>query len=294
MAKTELTERIAIVQHTREATAAALAATLEARSGPSSERDICDRWLASTAKTTSIAAEGWYQPPPGGACILIGHPDDGFARLNYDSLRTPATWSRDDISLDEASVIYAYASPFDRSTGLIGDIGLTLYRGDEQSIRDHLRTCFEVTTRIACHAEVGMELRELFAYAQLQIRGAELTNETSSTQSGATNIGHTVPWTYEEYSDEGQQCLERGDVQDIRDMISNNRVSINSSAALRIQPTMAITVEPQVSSPTAPLCSYHLIVTFSNGTRSISPSFKPLFEAFAMDEYLDAELARLS
>jgi len=214
--------------------------------------------------------------------------------MNYDSLRNPDIWPRNDIFLRDDSLIYVYASPIDRATGLIGDIGLTLYRGAEQSIRDHLSMCLEVTSSIACFAEVGMELRELFNYAQSQFKAVNLSNQASSTGSGMANIGHTIPWTYEPYSDEEKKCLEQGTAREIREMISNHRVSINDSAALRIQPTMALTVEPQIASSTAPLCSYHVIVAFSEAKKSVSPSFEALFKAFAMDDYMHAALARLS
>jgi len=294
MVEMELAERIAIIQRSRAIAAAALADALSPIHETSSEHAICDRWIETIAKHASLCPEGWYQPPPGGASILIGQPGDAFARLNYDSLRNPAIWPRNDIWLRNDSLVYAYASPINRATGLIGDIGLTLYCGAEQSIRDHLSTCLEVTTRIACFAEVGMELRELFNYAQRQIEAAELSNQASSTGSGTANIGHTVPWSYGGYSDEAKECLERGNPRDIRDMISNERVSINSLAALRIQPTMAFTVEPQIASSKIGLCSYHLIVAFSEGKRSISSSFEPLFKAFAMDDYMQTALERLS
>jgi hypothetical protein len=294
MIETELEERIAIIQRTRSIAALALVDALSHSHEASSERAICNRWTQTIDKSPSLCPEGWYQPPPGGACILIGHPENAFARMNYDSLRNPAIWPRDDISLRDDSLIYAYASPIDRATGLIGDIGLTLYRGPEPWIRDHLLTCLEVTTRVASFAEVGMELRELFNYAQREIEAAELSNETSSTASGIPNIGHTIPWSYEGYSDEVKQCLERGNACNMRDKISKQRVFINISATLRIQPTMAFTVEPQIASSKAPLCSYHIIVAFSKGRKSISPSFESLFKAFAMDAYMHGALARLA
>jgi hypothetical protein len=294
MVETKLVERIGIIQRTREIAAVALADALDYRLEASSERAIRDRWIQIIGKTASLCPEGWYQPPPTGASILIGHPEDGFARMNYDSLRNPAIWPRNDISLRDDSLIYAYASPIDRNTGLIGDIGLTLYRGTDQSIRDYLLTCLEVTVRIACFAEVGMELRELFNYAQRQIEGAHLSNQTSSTRSGTANIGHTIPWTYEEYSDEAKRYLEQGSACDMRDVISKARVSINDSATLCIQPTMAFTVEPQIASSTAPLCSYHVIVAFSEAKKITSPSFESLFKAFSMEDYMRPALAQFS
>lgn len=295
MIEADLTERIRVVQRTRGIAGVALADALNHGHEASSERAICDLWLQTIGKKTpSICADGWYQPPPGGVAVLIGHPANSFARMNFDSLRNPAFWASKDISLSDDCLIYAYASPFDRGTALLGDIGLTLYRGSKQSIRDHLSMCLELTIRIACFAEVGMEFRELFNYAQRQIDAAHLSNETSSTASGLANIGHTVPWSYEEYSGDAVKCIDTGNMRAIGDMISKHRVSINGSATLRIQPTMAFTVEPQIASSTAPLCSYHAIVAFSKATRSISLPFDALFKAFAMDDYMQTALALLS
>jgi hypothetical protein len=294
MVEPKLSERIAIIHRTRDATASALAEVLGRGEKGESERSLCDKWLRTLGISGSVCAEGWYRPPPGGACVLIGQPEDGFTRLNYDSLRTPAFWSSDRLSLRDDSLVYVYASPFDRQTGLIGDIGLTLYRGDNEGIWAHLSACMEVTTRVATFAEIGMELREVFDYAVEQMKTVHLINKTSSTKSGVANIGHTVPWSYGSYPDEVKRCLEGDNSRDIRDLISGGRVSINAEAALAIAPTMAITIEPQIASEAAPLCSYHLIVSFVEGKRIISPSFAQLFKAFAMDHRFGMALARLT
>jgi hypothetical protein len=293
MVEPELSERIATIHRTRDAAASALAEVLRHDEAGASERRLCDEWLRILGNSDSVCADGWYRPPPGGACVLIGRPQDGFARLNYDSLRTPAFWSSEHHTLGDDSLVYVYASPFDRQTGLIGDIGLTLYRGDDEAIWAHLSACLEVTTRVATFADVGMELRELFHYAVKEMEAVELINKTSSTKTGVANIGHTVPWSYEAYSDALKRCLEGDGERDIRDIISGSRVSINADAALAIAPTMALTVEPQIASQTAPLCSYHLIVSFVDGKRILSPSFAPLFNAFEMSHRLGTALARL-
>lgn len=292
--QTELKERIDMVLDARAAAATALADAFRSDGVMSSERTICDRWLNNIASNKELNSEGWYQPPPGGSCVLIGHPEDEFARLNYDSIRDPAIWSRDDIYQREDSILYVYASPIVRGTGLIGDIGLTLYRGENTEIRDHLVKCLEVTVRIARFAEVGMPLRDLFNFAKREMENAQLSNETSSSGSGIENIGHTVPWSYEPYSDEAKLCLHSGSAEDVRNLISDQRVSVNDLATLQIQPTMAFTVEPQISSPIAPLCSYHMIVAFSDGAKTIIPSFKSLFEDFSMSEYMAPVLDELS
>lgn len=294
MTETHLTERIGIVQRARACAARALGEALDRCHETSSERAICQRWIQAIGRTTSLAPGGWYQPPPGGASILIGHSEDGFARMNYDSLRLVNAWPKDDISMRDGCLVYAYASPFDTGTGLIGDIGITVYRGEQQSIQAHLRACLELTARIARFAEVGMELRELFHYAQRLIGDAGLTNHASSTGSRQLNVGHTIPWTYEDYSDPARRCLQHGVAQDVRELIRSHRVSINESATLRIQPTMAFTVEPQIASPTDPLCSFHVIVAFSEGRKDVFHSFEALFDDFTMAGQMRSAVAALT
>ncbi|MEU6534560.1 hypothetical protein [Streptomyces sp. NPDC047000] len=281
-------ERIAAVRRTREAAASNL---LDALRGPGekSERGIQDRWLHGMGKLSGICAEGWYQPPPGGAAVLVGHAGDAHARLNYHSLRHEQTWSRSDIPLADDSLVYAYASPFDRNSAMIGDIGVTLYRGADDTIRRHLATCWELTRKVAGYAEVGMELRTLFRYSQREIRSAELVNETSATRSGLSNIGHTLPWSYGTYSAEALRCLHAGDTAALRSVISDARVSIDDRAVLRIEPDMALTVEPQISAESAPLCSYHVIVAFSGGVKEIISCFEDLFDEYGMEAYLPRE-----
>lgn len=293
MIELPLEDRIGIVKRTRESAARALADTLR-NSQASSERTICDRWLTTLSATPSINPDGWYQPPPKGVSVLIGCPDDTFARMHYDSLRNPVYWASDQITLRDDCLIYAYASPIDRATGLIGDIGVTLYRGTEQPIRDHLRTCLEMSARIARFSEVGMELREVFNYAQTQLEALNLSNSASSFGSGTPNIGHTIPWTYGDYSDAARQSVEGADASALRASITSHRTFVNAAATLRIQPTMAFTVEPQIISPAAPLCSYHLIVTFEKGQRSILGSFKALFETLDMNSYMQDALDGIS
>jgi Xaa-Pro aminopeptidase len=211
--------------------------------------------------------------------------------MEYASLRQPEVWARDDISFLDESLVYAYASPTDRSTGLIGDIGVTLYRGSNNSVREHLSTCLEISVKVAQFVQVGMELREAFHFAEKLISEARLTNQTSSvTDLGALNVGHTVPFTFDSYPNEARRCLADETAMGIADLISRQRVFINSSSSLRIQPNMAFTIEPRMASELMPLSSFHLIVAFLDGQKSVLSSFQPVFDVFGMVEYLPTDL----
>jgi hypothetical protein len=281
-------DRIAIVQRTRAAGAEALASTFSAPGPAPSELSLAERWLAEMRRSPRLLTDGWYQPPPHGLSVLIGQPNS-YERLTYNSLRDPGIWPKDNNRLLPESLIYVYASPTDRVSALIGDIGATLYSGTDAAIRDHLSCCLHVSTQVALYAQVGMELRELFHHAQKLISdiSADLNNYvTSITDSGASNIGHTVPWTYEDYDADDIHCIESSDVTKIADLIRQRRVFLNASSRLLIQPNMAFTVEPRIVSASLPLCGYHLIVTFLDGQKTICSGFNQIFKIFGMDQYL--------
>lgn len=279
-------DRIRIILETRRKASEALLDAFKATIDTPSENKIRDSWLAHISAHSDLSSQGWYLPPPGGACILVGQPETNFSRLNYNSLRDRETWSRDDIFVTERSVIYAYASPIAKGTGLIGDTGISLYSGDDPVIIDHLQKCLKTTVDISNYAEVGMPLRELLAYARQRLSEAELSNQATSRASGVENIGHTIPWSYEDYSAQEGQILRGEDHDDILKTISEKRISINDSAELRIQPNMAFTVEPQIRSERNPLCSYHLIVAFYEGRKKATTYFDSIFEYFGMNEYM--------
>ena len=285
-------DRIAVIQRTRAAGAAAFVNALSHSDNASSEQALSQHWLAEMRKDSNLLPDGWYQPPPGGVSVLIGRAPR-YERLTYDSLRDPRIWPRDDHTLSAESLVYAYASPTDRHSGLIGDLGMTLYRGASKAIHDHLTSCLKVSTQVAAYAEVGMELRDLFHHAQKTIRDIDpsLSNfVTSITDAGASNIGHTIPWSYEGYSPEVVECLEQGSTTDIADMIKSRRVFLNASSREQVKPTMAFTVEPRIASPSLPLSSYHLIVTFLEGKRRICSNLAPIFKLFGMDQYLPQDV----
>jgi hypothetical protein len=179
-----------------------LAKALNGGSSGLSERELCDRWLTGMRAEPTLLPEGWYTPPPDGLSALIGDPPE-FGRMSYVSLRHPDIWPRADISISGESLLYVYASPVDRDTKMIGDLGVTLYRGTDQRIRRHLSACLEITGQLAEFTAVDMELRDIYHRAAELMRDTGLSNETYSTTdvSGGLDVGHTIPWSYCEPTD---------------------------------------------------------------------------------------------
>ncbi len=291
MTLTTPTNNADIIQYTRDFAALSLLEALNLQGA--SECAICERWLDKMASHPQICPDGWYQPPPRGAVVLIGDDADKYARLNYESLRHPSSWPRDNIHLSDLSLIYAYASPIHRSTGLIGDIGVTLYRGSQSRIQEYLRACLDLTVRVACFADIGMEFRELYHFASQQLQNAHFKNEASSTATGIPNIGHTIPWSFEPYRDNAAETIRTYGACNLQMEISKQRISIGSDVTMRILPTMAFTIEPQLKADNLPLASYHVIVTFSDGQKKILGGFEPLFSDFSMMSYMESTLDKL-
>src|SRR6266498_842465 len=109
---------------------------------PISEVTLRDAWLAEMRKNKNIFSEGWYSPPPYGMAVIIGG-NGKDSRRNYKSLRPAENWPKDNVFLDKRSQhLYAYASPVDRKTGIIGDFAISLYFGDDLETKHFLKMCF--------------------------------------------------------------------------------------------------------------------------------------------------------
>ncbi|MGW4412811.1 M24 family metallopeptidase [Nonomuraea sp. NPDC004702] len=279
--------RIEAIQRTRRIAAKTLAKAIREEAPKLTELSLCARWGRLLANHGDLLTQGWYQPPPNGLSVLIGTPPN-FERMSYVSLRHEAMWPRADIGLYGNSMIYAYCSPIDQRTKMIGDLGITLYNGADSQIKDHLATCFDITARVAAYAEVDMELRELYRFAADLIDKAGMANKTFSTtdQSGGLDVGHTLPWSFNAPTPEEQQALESGDLLVIAETISRARRFLNAKESQRILPTMGFTVEPRMASPECPLASFHVLITFTNGVKSVHADFSELLDLFDMPSYL--------
>lgn len=290
MEETSFIARLDDVRRARCAAANGLRAALTDITTAGSEREVADRWLAEMKRDPSLRQGGWYEPPPGGVSVLAGNGPD-FRRLNFTSLRDPTVWPSDTVALSDGCLLYAYASPVNRHSGMIGDVGVTLYNGGISSIRDHLALCAEITAKIVCHAEVGMELRDVFHYGEHLIANEGLCNETYSVSdpTGDVDLGHTIPWSYCDYAEAELNALRCGSAADVARAVSKARAFVNASQRQRIAPTMAFTVEPRVRSALLPLVACHVIVVFSEGKKQVYGGLGQLLQQFGMSSYLTAD-----
>ena len=130
-----------------------------------SEVVLRNHWLKKIRENSNIYPNGWYLPPPHGIGVLFG-TEVNYQRMNYQSLRQENSWPKDNIFLDKNNgIIYVFFSPVDKSTGMIGDWGLTIYCGKNPDIIEHLKLCLSLNYQVLEHAQVGMTFSELTNFA---------------------------------------------------------------------------------------------------------------------------------
>jgi hypothetical protein len=246
-----------------------------------SEVEIRDRMLASQATDTELYESGWYDPPEGGASVLIGKE-----RMAFDSLRKQEFWPRDDIVYQNNLPMFVYLSPVDRFTKMIGDFGLTVYSGEDEEMRKHIRKGLAAILRIAESAAVGMSLEAVHD------RGLEILSEyglaharisTITPGAGESNFGHTVPWSDGEAAPEGKPMAK------LKEDIRIARKFLSPGEQYQIRPTCAFTVESRMmnpQNPELPNIFFHVIVTFSNGEKQLHADFNDIFRENGMDYML--------
>lgn len=254
---------------------------------PISEAELRDTWLEQMQKEDAIFPEGWYSPPPNGIVVLFGTAND--TRLDYRSLRPEDSWPKSDIYLDEAEgLLYAYASPVHKKTGIIGDFGITLYFGTNKELQELLKTALELDRSIQKEIKPGQKLSEIYELAEQTIKKAALDSKiTSITDPASLNIGHTVPASYESWTDQqkGYMATEK-----MASVISQARRFISPVEILEVQQGMALTIEPRpkaINQTDLPMVSYHTIcLIHTDGRTELLENFDDLFRLARMDYML--------
>jgi len=256
-----------------------------------SEESLQKAWVRELSALQSLAMVGWYVPPPDGCTVLIGN-EPAYERVAYQSIRVEEKWPRADVLLEDNSLIFAFSSPV-TSDGLIGDFGLPLCRTSSAPLRSTIREIFSLAVSSALRAEEGMTFRELYHQVIDLCAASGFENEAYSiTDSRGTNVGHTLPWTYEALSPDERGIFESGALTERQRLISEKRIFVNDSSVFRIASPVAFTMEPKLGRGDLPPLSFHLTVVFENGQRHLLAGFKPLLEYFGMSTWLDGAALR--
>lgn len=252
-----------------------------------SEKELEESWLAELRSNNSLFPSGWYSPPPDGIGILFGRETEP-KRLNYDSLRPERNHPQADIYFDqETGLAYVYASPVDRTTGVIGDLGMTLYAGNDPEIIAHLQKVHQVNHAIVKEVLPGVKISDAYQKACDIFEAAGLTNNvTSTTDPMGINIGHSVPGTLEAYSKQELALIQDDDWEKTCQAISKRRVFFNGQVDYAPKPRDCFTLEPRLTNPEAPhlpMVSFHTIVRVTEEGAELLENFEPIFRAVAMD-----------
>jgi Metallopeptidase family M24 len=278
-------ERVTACIELHKKSAQLLAEVLPTAKGKT-ELEVHTLLQAALARRAELHPTGWYAPPPDGISVLFGAPDSG--RSKFESLRRPAYWSGSDYIFDDQTFGTVYMSPVDRASGMIGDINMSFYAGDDPAVREHIKHCLETVEATTDLAQVGMSFRELHAKTADLLTNSGLNNNWTKTTNDplGTDFGHSIPWSYEDPTAEEQRAIERLPIEKLKDVISSKRLYVNVAEEFVIPETAAFTLEIQCSSterPELPNAYFHTIVTFRDGHKHITTDFNPVFEALGID-----------
>lgn len=278
-----LLANIKICKATRSFTAQAMSKILQM--DKLSEIEFCQQTAEQLYKSPNWA-RGWYDPPPKGIAALFG-PEDNISRVAYDSLRKEEFWPKNNIFTNN-SLGYIYASPVNKLSGIIGDFGMTIYKGNNQKIINHLKTCLEITEKTAEYAEVGMEFKDVYNYCQnlMSKKGLNNNRMLAINDKTKTNIGHSIPFSHELPTEQELNIINGEDFDKLKNLISSKRITLNAAEQFKIPETIAFTVEPRIENNDTPLVSFHLVVAFKEGKKEIFANFNPVFEAVNMHNFI--------
>lgn len=201
-----------------------------------SEKYFKDVWQKNLNKEKDIIADGWYNPPPKGMSILFGN------RVSFDSLRNRPNWASDTIINWNKDLLYAYCSPVDKLSGIIGDIAITLYFGDNKDIINHIKNCHDAVLEIFNNLNTIESSKELFELSQRVFLKHKLKNcVISKTDNTPLDLGHTFPRL-------NNTIINNQLKEDEKQEISKSRKFINENTNWNFTEGIQFTIEPQLIS----------------------------------------------
>jgi len=245
-----------------------------------SEADLSKRFLGEMAKDQSLFPQGWYDPPPGGGSFLFTKRP--YDRLKFETLRDPKFWPSHSFRFEPETVAIMYQSIVDRKTGLLGDIGFTVYRGADEQVQKHIRGCHNIIIEAANHAEVGQKFSDLYAFATslFQENSKRIGWMTTTHDPMKINLGHIIPGSVE-----GDGVLGSS-FEETKESIRSKRFYINEAEQFIIPTNCAFTFEARLidsDDDTLPNVLFHVIVVFEKGKKTVLSNFNEIFTVIGMD-----------
>ena len=279
--KTSMSELIDSVLKTRK-----LAAEIAGESlwdiENTSEIEIHKLIISKMSTHGSIFPTGWYDPPQDGISVLFDEAP--FERLLYDSLRNPKYLPSKTHKFSKEAVGSIYLSPVSKTTNTLADIGFTIYRGENEKIKQHFKKSYNVVLTIAQYTQEGMKFSELCKFASdLFIKNNLKPSKRtlmSSDQNQSLNLGHSIPGSLE------NEKITGTSFEEIKENIRTKRIHFIDTENFQIPKTFAFTVESRLedaSDSTMPSVSWHFIVCFDNGKKTILENCSEIFKVVGMD-----------
>jgi hypothetical protein len=252
-----------------------------------------DLWLKELRKYKEIFPDGWYTPPPHGIVVLFAS-DANPKRADFVNLRPEEYWPREDIFLNrENGYAYLFASPTNRATGLVGDFSINIYFGKDEDTKTHLKNSVKLEREIFEFIQPGMSFSDVFNFADNLITKNGLRNNIISiTNPDGVNIGHTIPASYEDWTEEELESLRQADKdwRTFKNSISKKRSFLSRREDLRVMPGMAFTIEPalkNISNENIPMTMFHQVALIKeNGEKELLTNFDEIFKLTGMDYML--------
>lgn len=216
-----------------------------------SEIDFKNEWYNNLKKQNDIITDGWYNPPPKGMAVLFG------SRISFDSLRNEKNWSNNTTINWNKDLLYAYCSPIDKISGIIGDLSLTLYFGSDEKIINHIKNCYDAVQEVFNNLNNFQNSQELFIGSEKIFAKHKLKNcIMSKTDNTPLDLGHTFPKL------DNLQTKDSLTEED-KTKISKARMFINENSKWIFTEELQFTIEPQLIStenPELPQISQHYLV----------------------------------
>ncbi|MEM6781918.1 MAG: hypothetical protein AAF569_08660 [Pseudomonadota bacterium] len=278
-----LQNNIDVLIQTRRHASNAISDILKTANGLN-EKQFADALNTKLTSNPNLLPCGWYNPPPFGISVLAEEKNN-LNRLLFDSLRKEEFWPSD-YPITKDSILFIYCSPVDKNTAVFGDIGVTVYAGEDTLIINHLQKAFNVLKQVADYCEVGMEFRDICDYAQKVFKENNVNNDRAlllTSGKDEFNLGHTVPFTHELPSKDEQNIINSGQFEAIRDLISHKRIYVGPEESFKITDNCAFTIEARLEDNDNSNCPnnfYHLIVSFKDGKKEVHDMYEPIKKAW--------------
>jgi methionine aminopeptidase len=255
-----------------------------------SEKQLKDLWLKEMRKSKSLFPSGWYIPPPDGIGVTIGS-ESNPKRLSYTSLRSQENWPQEDIVFNpKAGLLFAYASPVNKITGIAGDFGITLYAGNNSEIISFFQKVYAINQKIVEMMKPGAKVSDVCKKIYAIFDKMGLNNIAASvTDPAKVNIGHSVPGTLRPYLKKELGVIKSDNWETACKVISERRIFFNEKVNYVFQPGDCFTVEPRLISLQAsnlPLILFHMIAKITQNKTKVFENFDSIFKAVRMDYML--------